>query len=77
MQYEAVLELCKMIKGRTVKTIWLWSGYTLERIEELCPEILMYIDFLVDGPYVERLSEPNLQWRGSTNQRIINIADIY
>ncbi len=77
MQYDAVLELCKMIKGRTVKTIWLWSGYTLERIEELCPEILMYIDFLVDGPYVERLAEPNLQWRGSTNQRIINIADIH
>lgn len=76
LQYEAVLELCKMIKERTPKTIWLWSGYTLDYIRDHYPEILMYINVLVDGPYVESLAEPNLQWKGSTNQRVIDIASI-
>ncbi len=76
LQYEAVLELCKMIKERTPKTIWLWSGYTLDYIRDKYPEILMYINVLVDGPYVESLAKPNLQWKGSTNQRVIDIASI-
>ncbi len=77
LQYEAVLELCKMIKERTPKTIWLWSGYTLDYIRDNYPEILMYINVLVDGPYIESLAKPNLQWKGSTNQRVIDIASIY
>lgn len=76
MQYEAILELCKMIKERTSKTIWLWSGYTLEYIQDHWPELLMYINVLVDGPFVKSLAEPNLQWRGSTNQRVINVASV-
>ena len=76
MQYEGVLQLCKMIKERTTKTIWLWSGHCLEEIKKLYPEILKYIDVLVDGPFQEDKYEPNLQWRGSTNQRVINISDI-
>lgn len=76
MQYEAILELCKMIKERTSKTIWLWSGYTLEYIQDHWPELLMYVNVLVDGPFVKSLAEPNLQWRGSTNQRVINVASV-
>lgn len=71
MQYPAIVELCRMIKGNTDKTIWLWSGYTLEYIREHYPDILPLIDTLVDGPYIAALHHPNLPWRGSSNQRIL------
>ena len=73
MQYSSVLALCKKIKAETGKTIWMWSGYTIEEIRERFPEILEYIDVLVDGPFKEEFYEPNLQWRGSTNQGVIDI----
>lgn len=73
MQYESIVALCKLIKKRTKKTIWLWSGYEFENIKGCYPEILEYIDMLVDGPFIEGAKEPNLQWRGSKNQRVINI----
>ena len=76
MQYEAVLELCKKIKERTAKTIWLWTGYKVEYVQEHYSEILRYIDVIVDGPFIKSLAEPNLKWRGSTNQRIIEVASI-
>lgn len=74
MQYEAVLELCKRIKKETSKTIWLWSGFTLKHIQRYLPDILRYIDVLVDGMYVQSLAKPNLQWRGSINQKIYAIS---
>lgn len=72
-QYPAVLELCKKIKAETGKTIWLWSGFYYDTIKDEYPEILQYIDVLVDGPFVEELKVPNLQWRGSINQNVIEI----
>lgn len=72
MQYKSVVELCKKIKEETDKTIWLWSGYELHEIKKLFPEILRYIDVLVDGPFIQEFAEPNLQWRGSSNQRVIS-----
>lgn len=76
MQYDAILELCKLIKTRyPKKTIWMWSGYTIEHIKNQYPLILEYIDVLVDGPFVKEEYEPNLQWKGSKNQRIINVKD--
>ena len=77
MQYDAILELCQMIKDRTAKTIWLWSGYTLDHILKHYPEILRYVNVLVDGPFVKALAKPNLQWRGSTNQTVIDVASIF
>jgi anaerobic ribonucleoside-triphosphate reductase activating protein len=71
MQYEQVVELCKLIKEKTNKTIWLWSGYELHEIKSQFPKILKYIDVLVDGPFIEEFKEPNLKWRGSSNQNII------
>ena len=72
MQYEGILKLCQLIKDKYPhKTIWMWSGYTIEHIQKEYGEILHYVDVIVDGPYLEQYAEPNLQWRGSTNQRII------
>lgn len=77
LQYEAIVELCRMIKQRTDKTIWLWSGHTFADIQEHYPDILEYIDVLVDGPFIQEYFQPNLKWRGSTNQNVIDIKSIF
>lgn len=77
MQYRAIVKLCKLIKDHyPEKTIWLWSGYTLEEIQVKFPDILTCIDVLVDGPFIKEKAEPNLLFRGSSNQRIINVKNI-
>ncbi len=77
MQYKPIVKLCKLIKQEhPEKTIWLWSGYTLEQIQEKFPDILSCIDVLVDGPFIKEKAEPNLLFRGSSNQRIINVKNI-
>ena len=53
------------------KTIWLYTGYLYEDISDL--PVMKYIDVLVDGPFVEQLKDNNLKWRGSSNQRVIDI----
>ena len=74
LQYESIVELCKLIKKHyPQKTIWLWSGYTIEYIKEHFPLILQYINVLIDGRYIQELADPNLKWRGSSNQRIIHL----
>lgn len=74
LQYIPLVGLCELIKETTDKTIWLWSGHLYETIQKKYPEILRLIDVLVDGPYIEKLKEPNLRFRGSTNQRVISIS---
>lgn len=65
--YDTVLSLCKKLS----KKIWVYTGYTYET---LCDkEILRYIDVLVDGKYVDELRDLNLAFRGSSNQRIIDV----
>jgi len=67
-----VTKLCKEVKQNFPhKTIWLYTGYLYENIKHL--EILNYVDILVDGPYIESLKNKNLQWRGSSNQRVIDV----
>ena len=69
-----ITDLCKQIKKLYPnKTIWLYTGYLYEEIKDL--EILNYIDVLIDGPYIESLRDVSLEWRGSSNQRIIYLKD--
>lgn len=74
-QVDAVTELAKRIKAETNKTIWCYTGFTIEEIRENpnLNKLLPYIDVLVDGPYVEALRNTDLPFRGSENQRIIYI----
>ena len=59
------------------KTIWIWSGYTYEQIGTDSAdkaELLGHCDVLVDGPFIQRLYQHSLAFRGSSNQRIIDLA---
>ena len=62
------------------KEIWCYSGYTLEELRgdsrarcEVTDGMLSFIDILVDGPFVEEKKDLNLRFRGSSNQRILNV----
>lgn len=55
------------------KTLWVWTGFLFDR-DLKDKEILKYIDVLVDGQYVDELHDFNLKWRGSSNQRVIDVA---
>lgn len=72
---ETVTKLCRFVFvhfGRT-KDIWVYTGYDYEDLQDL--EIMSYIDVLVDGKFVEEEKDISLQFRGSKNQRIINVLD--
>ena len=72
-------ELARAIHQQTNKDIWCFTGFTFESlIQEDQRELLENIDVLVDGPFIERLKDSDLLFRGSSNQRIINVpASLY
>ena len=53
------------------KDIWLYTGFTWDQVKHF--EAIKYIDVLVDGPYIEEQQNITLAFRGSTNQRIIDV----
>lgn len=53
------------------KTIWVYTGYQWEEVEDL--PWMRYVDVLVDGKFVERLKDVNLHWKGSSNQKVIDV----
>ncbi len=70
----AVTRLAKKVRGQLPeKTIWLYTGYLWEDIQEL--EIIPYLDVIVDGPYIEAVRDPKLHWKGSSNQRVIDVQE--
>ena len=74
---EGVLKFIKDIKKvRPNFNIWCYTGYTLEQLkarDEITRETLKHIDVLVDGRFVEEKKNPTLKFRGSENQRILDI----
>lgn len=72
-----MLEFLRRLKERTGQSVWCYTGYTLEecRLDPLRWECLRYVDTLVDGRFVEALRDPVLEWRGSSNQRVIRLAE--
>lgn len=77
----AVVELLRQIKEKyPQKSIWAFSGYLFEHILSgklgdwaITKEYLGYLDVLVDGPFVEAKKNLSLRFRGSENQRIIDV----
>ena len=70
---EGTTKLAKAFKEKYPdKNIWVWSGYRFD--EDLKDkEVLNYIDVLVDGQYKDELHDFTLKWRGSSNQRVIDV----
>ena len=70
---EGTTKLAKAFKEKYPnKSIWVWSGFLYDR-DLKDKEVLKYIDVLVDGQYVDELHDPTLKWRGSSNQRVIDV----
>ena len=78
----AVVELLRRVKKELPeKSIWAFSGYLFDR--DILPgrlgdpavtrEYLSYLDVLVDGPFIEELKNLSLRFRGSENQRLIDV----
>jgi anaerobic ribonucleoside-triphosphate reductase activating protein len=78
-QAEGFAELARAIHQRTNKDIWCFTGFTYESlITQEQRTLLEQIDVLVDGPYIEKLRDPDLLFRGSSNQRLIDVqASLY
>ena len=79
-----VLALCRKVRERFPgKTIWCYSGYTLETDmlagklgpRDVTMELLSLLDVLVDGEFHEAEKNPQLRFRGSGNQRIIDVKE--
>lgn len=69
---DGTLALAKAFKEKYPdKTIWIWSGFLFDQVKD--KEVLKYIDVLVDGQYVDELHDFRLKWRGSSNQRVIDV----
>lgn len=69
---DGTTKLARMFKEKFPnKTLWSWTGFTYEQIKD--KEVFNYIDVLVDGQFVDELRNPNLKWKGSSNQRVIDI----
>lgn len=69
---EGTIKLAKAFKKRYPdKDIWVWSGYLFDELKDI--EGLSYIDTLVDGRFVLEQANPTLKFRGSSNQRVIDV----
>jgi len=74
-QAEGFTELARAIRQETDKDIWCFTGYTYEQIlhNPTRLALLEQLDVLVDGPFIQTLRNPDLLFRGSSNQRLINV----
>lgn len=78
----AILDLLRQIKAKMPeKSIWAFSGYLFEKDilagclgpKEITEELISYVDVLVDGPFIMERKDLMLRFRGSSNQRLIDV----
>ena len=74
MQPLSCLEIAKFAKEMGLN-VWCYTGFLFEKLLEIpdCVEFLKYVDVLVDGPFIDSLKSYSAKYRGSKNQRIINV----
>lgn len=70
---EGSTKLARMFKERfPEKTLWSWTGFLFDEYLK-DKEIVKYLDVVVDGQFKDELRNPNLKWKGSANQRVIDV----
>lgn len=74
-QAKGFTELARLIKENSTKTIWCYTGYLFEDLLQMpdTAALLHYIDVLVDGLFMEALKDEDLLFRGSSNQRLVDV----
>ena len=74
---EGFIQLAQMIKEQTDKTIWCYTGYRFEDLlaHPLRRKLVELCDVIVDGRYIEVERDLSLHFRGSRNQRIIDVPN--
>ena len=72
LQIGASTELARAAKNFGLN-VWLYTGYTFEELPAEAATLLELVDVLIDGAFVESLRDLDLQFRGSTNQRLIDV----
>ena len=77
---ETVVDIMRAFKFKFPnKDIWMWTGYTLENLlaenDDDVKSMLIYLDYLIDGQFIEEKKNLNLKWAGSENQRWIDIQE--
>lgn len=74
-QIDEVIKLCIAIRKLGLN-IWCYTGFTYEEVlsDKSLKQILSYIDVLVDGPFIKELRDIGLRFRGSSNQRLIDVS---
>lgn len=57
------------------KTVWMYTGYCWSEIlaDPTMSDIIKYVDVICDGPFVESLKDPSIEWVGSSNQHVIDV----
>lgn len=74
---DTLLNLLRRLKKETKKPIWMWSGYTFEQIIDNPKrlELLKEVDVLIDGKFEIKNRNISLKYRGSSNQRVIDVKE--
>lgn len=71
-QFDDLLELCRRLRDQG-KTIWVYTGNVVDPTKRIYQLLAQHVDVIVDGRFVEGKKDCNLQFRGSSNQRLINL----
>ena len=76
-QTEGMIALARELRAEDYD-LWIYSGYLFEELmgghpHQRAPELLALCDVLVDGPFVQSLTSYELRWKGSSNQRVIDL----
>lgn len=74
LQYEEVIEYMKLVHSHEGKRFWLYTGFKIEELPpEMVTELAKYVDVLVDGRFELEKKDLTLRFRGSSNQRLIDL----
>ena len=72
---QAIGRLVKRVKTELpLKDIWCWTGYERQQLSQEQRAVVSWVDVLIDGKYEHAKASASLEWRGSSNQRIIPVS---